>query len=71
MWAEILGKGIPIENVRLVAFPGGPITQQEILLARALGAKVGWLDPACEESDSLEETLPFGVDDVLELPAIP
>jgi hypothetical protein len=36
MWAEILGKGIPIENVRVVAFPGGPITKQEILLARAL-----------------------------------
>jgi voltage-gated potassium channel Kch len=71
MWAEILGKGIPIENVRVVAFPGGPITKQEILLARALGAKVGWLDPACEESDSLEETLPFGADGVLELPDDP
>jgi hypothetical protein len=71
MWAEILDKGIPIDNVRVVAFPGGAITTQEVLLARALGAKVAWLDPACEQPESLEETLPFGADGVLELPDDP
>jgi hypothetical protein len=71
MWADILGKGIPIENVRVVAFPGGRITKQEILLARAIGAQIAWLDPACEELDGLEETLPFGADGVLELPDDP
>ncbi len=71
MWADLLGSRIPIENVRVVAFPGGQISLQEILLARAFGAKVAWLDPACEQQQTLGETLPFGAHGVLELPDDP
>ena len=45
MWTDILAAGISPADVSLVACPGGPITRAEILLARALGARVGWLDP--------------------------
>ncbi len=69
MWCDILAERIRVEDVRVVACPGGPITQAEILLARALGAPVAWLDPASEAVVALDDTLPFGAEGVLELPA--
>jgi len=69
MWCDILDAGIRVEDVRVVACPGGPITQAEILLARALGAPVAWLDPASETATTLDDALVFGAGGVLELPA--
>jgi hypothetical protein len=71
MWTDILRAGIAVENVRVVAFPGHEITTDEILLARALGAKVAWLDVADDTSESLDELLPLGADGVLEIPIDP
>jgi hypothetical protein len=69
MWTDILCAGFKAPDVRLVACPGGRITIAEILLARALGAKVAWLDPRGELPGSLEDTLPLGAEGVLELPS--
>jgi hypothetical protein len=69
MWSDILAAGIDVDDVRVVACPGGAITHAEVLLARALGARVAWLDPAGEAQLPLEDALPFGADGVLELPA--
>jgi RyR domain len=69
MWCDLLDAGSRVEDVRVVACPGGPITQAEILLARALGAPVAWLDPASEAVVTLDDALAFGAGGVLELPA--
>jgi hypothetical protein len=69
MWCDILDAGIPIQDVRVIACPGGRITEAEVLLARALGAPVAWLDPASDADVTLDDALPFGADGVLELPA--
>jgi hypothetical protein len=69
MWTDILAAGISPEQVSLVACPGGPITRAEILLARALGARVGWLDPGGEAVLPLDDDLPGGAEDIVELPA--
>ena len=69
MWADILGAGIAIVDTRVVVCPGGEITIQELLLARALGAAVAWLDPAGESATPLADLLPDGDKDVLALPA--
>lgn len=78
MWTDILAAArthglLPraVEEVRLVAFPGGAITQAEIVLSRALGAKVAFLDPLQEHAEPLDETLPFGSGGVLTLPNDP
>jgi predicted Rossmann-fold nucleotide-binding protein len=68
MWTDIFRAGIAVDDVRLVVCPGGQITTEEILIARALGARVGWLDPGGEASALLADTLPLGTEDVLELP---
>jgi hypothetical protein len=68
MWTDILRAGVGVEAVRVVVSPGGMITFHEILLARALGATVGWLDPTGGS------TVPLGDSDrsgVLELAADP
>jgi len=78
MWTDILAaaqarqqlRGAP-NAVRLVAFPGGAITQAEVLFARALGAAVASLDPCQELVEPLEEMLPFGSGGVLSLPNDP
>jgi voltage-gated potassium channel Kch len=68
MWADILAAGISPAEVSLVACPGGPITRAEVLLARALGARVGWLDPEGEAPLALDDDLPGGAEDIIELP---
>lgn len=68
MWEDILGSGIPAQNVRVVVCPGGQITIGEVLLARALGAPVAWIDPAGAAGLPLEDMLPLGADGVLEPP---
>jgi hypothetical protein len=40
-WRDLLVGGTPASAVRLIAFPGGPLTRLEIALAVALGARVG------------------------------
>jgi predicted Rossmann-fold nucleotide-binding protein len=69
MWTDIFAAGIAPVDVRLLVCPGGPLTYAEILLARALGARIGWLDPAAELPLPLDDVLPFGAEDVVELPA--
>jgi hypothetical protein len=69
MWTDILAAGIPPDRVGLVAVPGGQISHSEILLARALGATAGWIDPLSEQPLPLGEMLPGGNEDILELPA--
>ena len=68
MWTDILRAGCAARNVALVACPGGPLTLQEVSLARALGARVGWLDPAGEAPQALDDLLPLGAAGVIELP---
>ncbi len=71
MWTDILAARRASADVRVVAFPGGRITTTEILLARALGATVAWLDPCEELPDALDDTLPLGAEGVIELPTDP
>jgi hypothetical protein len=71
MWGDILGGAFGLGDVRVVICPGGPITIGELLLARALGARVAWLDPTGEAAESLDEVIPLGADGVLELPPDP
>lgn len=69
MWTDILGAGIAIEDARVVVCPGGEITIEELLLVRALGAAVAWIDPAGESDTPLSDLRPDGSDGVLALPA--
>jgi voltage-gated potassium channel Kch len=69
MWADILAAGLSPEQVSLIACPGGPITRAEILLARAMGARVGWLDPEEETPLPLDDDLPGGAENILQLPS--
>jgi hypothetical protein len=69
MWEDILAAGLSPAQVSLVACPGGPITRAEILLARALGARVGWLDPENEAPLALDDDLPGGAEEIIQLPA--
>ena len=69
MWTDLLAGGLAIRAARVVVCPGGEITIQELLLARALGAPVAWLDPAGEADTPLSDRLPDGDEDVLALPA--
>jgi hypothetical protein len=71
MWGDILGSGAPLENVRVLVFPGGGIVTEEILLARALGARVAFIDPGKDLPASLDYLLPLGSKGVLEVPADP
>jgi hypothetical protein len=71
MWSHIFAAGIDAESVRFIACPGGALTYAEILLARALGAQIAWLDPAAELSLPLRDLLPLGAGGILELPADP
>jgi hypothetical protein len=69
MWSHIFAAGLDAKSVHLVACPGGPLTYAEILLARALGARTAWLDPAAELRLPLDDLLPLGADGLLEIPA--
>ncbi len=40
-WADVIAAGHDPAEVRLLAFPGGAITCQEVAIARAFGARVG------------------------------
>jgi hypothetical protein len=67
MWTDILRAGIAPKDVRVVALPGHKITIEEIMIARALGAEVAWLDLE-GTAEPLDRVLPTGADDVLEIP---
>jgi voltage-gated potassium channel Kch len=69
MWTDLLAAERVAADVRVVAFPGGRITTAEIILARALGAVVAWLDPCEEGVDAFEYELPFGTEGLLQLPS--
>ena len=69
MWTDLLSGPITPEQVSLLACPGGTITVQEILLARALGARVAFIDPAGDATASLDDTLVLGAGGVVELPS--
>lgn len=71
MWTDVLASGVAANRVRLLACPGGAITAQELLLARALGAAVGYVDPAGDAPVALDDLLVGGSGGVLELPADP
>ncbi len=68
MWTDILAAGISPACVGVIAIPGGRLGHSEILLARAIGAAVGWIDPLSEQLLPLGEMLPGGSEDILELP---
>ncbi len=69
MWTDMLAAGISPDRVCLIACPGGDISCAEILLARALGARVGWIDPCAEAPLPLEDDLPGGDEQIVKLPA--
>jgi hypothetical protein len=71
MWTDIMRAGTPIGDVRLLAFPGHETTTNEMLLARALGAKVAFVDPTGESQVSLDDLLPLGASGVMEIPSDP
>jgi TrkA-N domain/RyR domain len=68
MWEQLLSAGRRPAEVTLLACPGGAITWQEIALARALGARVGWLDPADQSAAALDDQLVLGAGGVVPLP---
>jgi voltage-gated potassium channel Kch len=68
MWTDIARSRVPPRDVRLLACPGGQITLCEVALARALGARVAWIDPLSDAVTPLDELLPLGAAGVLELP---
>jgi len=67
MWSEIVKSGWRPEDVAFLAVPGGPITVEEVLLARALGVRIGWLDVGAGGPD-IDDLLPTGAGGVLQLP---
>ena len=69
MWSDILAGAIEPARVTMLACPGGAVTLQEIAVARALGAKIGWLDPADQAVEALDEVLTLGADEIVQLPA--
>ena len=69
MWTDILAAGLSPAQVSLVATPGGQITRAEVLIARALGATVAWLDPEGEAPIALDDDLPGGAENIIELPS--
>jgi len=71
MWSDLLGDDVKVGDVHVVVCPGGVITREELLLARALGARVAWIDPADDADMPLEDDLPFDADDIWQLPADP
>ena len=68
IWDDLVKEGIDAEEVPVIACPGEDHPTAEILLARAMEARVAWLDPAAEADAVLADTLPMGADGVLELP---
>ena len=68
MWDEILRAGRSPADVTLLACPGGAITSQELALARALGCRIGWLDPAGQYPALLDDLLMLGSGGVVPLP---
>jgi hypothetical protein len=68
MWSDVFAAGVRLQDVRVVSCPGGPLATADLLLARALGASVAWIDPASETLTTLDDELPFGAGGVLELP---
>jgi TrkA-N domain/RyR domain len=68
MWEHVLRAGRLPADVRLLACPGGEITRQEIALARALEARIGWLDPADENAVELDDLFVFGAARIVPLP---
>jgi hypothetical protein len=76
MWTDVLRAGIPLDRACLLAFAVNDVATNhaptnEILLARALGAKVAVVDPTGALTRSLDEVLPLGANGVLEIPADP
>ena len=69
MWAAILAAGVPVDHVYVIGVPGAEEPPDELVLARALGARIAWVDPADEMLRPLDDLLPLGADEVLELPA--
>ena len=48
--------------------PGGAITAQEIALARSLGARIGWVDPADQSAVPLDDLFVLGAGGIVPLP---
>ena len=76
MWTDVLRAGIPLDRARVLAFPVNDVASNdaaanEVLLARALGAKVAVVDPTGALTRSLDEMLPLGANGVLEIPTDP
>jgi voltage-gated potassium channel Kch len=67
MWSETVQSGWRPEEVALLALPGGRITLEEVLLARVLGARVGWLDLDAAGPD-IDDLMPTGAGGILQLP---
>jgi voltage-gated potassium channel Kch len=71
MWDQIVRAGRSRAEVTLLACPGGAITSQELALARVLGCKIGWLDPAGQQLAPLDDELLLGAAGVVPLPPDP
>jgi TrkA-N domain/RyR domain len=68
MWEQLLGAGRRPAEVTLLACPGGEILWQEVAVARALGARIGWVDPADQSSVALDDRFVLGAGGIVPLP---
>jgi TrkA-N domain/RyR domain len=68
MWEQILHAGRRPAEVTLLTCPGGAITAQEIALARSLGARIGWVDPADQSAVPLDDLFVLGAGGIVPLP---
>jgi voltage-gated potassium channel Kch len=72
LWSDVLRSGREIGDVRVIGLSGTEIPANELLLARALGARVVWMNPTDEQRPvALDEALPLGAEEILEIPSDP
>ncbi len=65
-WEDIARSGVDLNDVRVIVCSGGPITRREVMIARALNVRVGWLPLPGDETD-WDEELPGGDQGVVRL----
>jgi len=68
-WKDLIGDGVHPSEVRVLVFPGGSITRQELALAHALGAPIGLVDLDGRGEDLDFDELPGEGCAIIPLPA--
>ncbi len=72
LWTDVLNHRREIGEVRVIGLSGTEIPDNELLLARALRARVVWMNPTDDQRPvALDEALPLGAEEILEIPSDP